>query len=89
MYNQLHGNSEYKITPQEVAELQKILDDNGIRLPLENFPAIQPPLKPKYSNKAFQQMTNSFISNTNDGPEGGVLNQSRHSNTNMHQIIQQ
>jgi hypothetical protein len=81
MFNQLHGNSEYKITPQEVAELQKILDDNGIRLPLEKFPAIQPPLKPKYNNKAFQQMTNSFISNTNDGPEG---DQSRHSFTNMH-----
>jgi hypothetical protein len=35
IYDQLHGNSEYKITPQEVAELQKILDDNNIRLPLE------------------------------------------------------
>ena len=53
------------------------MDQNHIAVPLESFPPIQPPNKPKYCNKAHkpcgaaqgQGPTSSFVSATGDGPD--------------------
>jgi len=61
------------------------LDQNQIKIPLESFPPIQPPNKPKYTNKAHkcgagaagqgltsQHHNTSFISATGDGPDAAA-----------------
>ena len=82
MAGQLNGTSESKLTEQERAELQKILDDYKINIPLEKFPPIQPARRPSYNHKGLTGPQKQFA----DG-EGGHMagaNQSRGSHKNSY-----
>jgi hypothetical protein len=43
------NNQEYKMTDQERDELNKILDERKVIIPIEKFHPLQSPTKPKYS----------------------------------------
>ena len=42
------NNQEYKMTDQERDELNKILDERKVIIPIEKFHPLQSPTKPKY-----------------------------------------
>lgn len=88
MKGQLNGTSEYKITEQERAELQKILDEHKINIPLERFPPMQPAKRPSYDRKGISGGQKNFNESEVVG-HMGHLNQSRGSHKNSYTNLYQ